>query len=79
MTQLTYNNQPINQRGDDGYVNATQMCKANGRLIADWLRTKDYKRYATAISGSMGIPIDLLVVTKTVRLIPENPAISKRV
>lgn len=64
MSSLTYNGQKINQR-TDGYVNATQMAAIHGKLIADWTRTKDYKRYVEGISRSMGIPIDALVITKT--------------
>ena len=62
---LSYNGNTIEQRELDGYVNATQMCQANGKLIADWLRTKDYKRYIEALSRSMRIPIDQLVIVNT--------------
>lgn len=64
MQILTYNGQEINQRDHDGYINATQMCQANGKLFADWKRSEDYKRYTEGLSLSMGIPIDRIVISK---------------
>jgi KilA-N domain len=45
----------------DGYWNATAMCKANGKLWADYWRSQNAQEYASELSGSMGIPIDQLV------------------
>jgi hypothetical protein len=39
------------------------MCQANGKLIADWMRTNEYIRYTERLSESMGIPIDRLVTS----------------
>lgn len=64
MQILTYNDQEINQRDHDGYVNATQMCKANGKLFAHWTATDDYTRYVEALSLFIGIPINRIVVSK---------------
>lgn len=50
----------VGQRVADGYVNATAMCKAARRLWADYLRLKGTGEYLAELSGSMGIPIDLL-------------------
>lgn len=61
---LSYNNQPITQREIDGYVNATEMCQANGKLVADWMRTKETKAYIDELSSVMGIPITQLVISK---------------
>lgn len=47
----------------DGMVNATAMCKAAGKLWADYWRTQQTQAFADELSRSMGIPIDLLVVT----------------
>jgi hypothetical protein len=63
MSILTYNGQNITQR-PDGYVNATQMCQANGKQIGHWIETNDYNRYTQALSTSIGIPIDQLVLVK---------------
>ena len=51
----------IYQRATDGYVNATAMCKAAGKLGADYYRLVSTKEFITELSSTMGIPIDLLV------------------
>jgi hypothetical protein len=51
----------VYQRKSDRYVNATAMCKAAGKLIGHWSQTADTKKVIAALSGSIGIPIDLLV------------------
>lgn len=66
MNILTYQGNNIQQR-NDGYVNATQMCQANGKQIGHWMATEDYKRYVEALAASIGIPIVKLVVVKTGR------------
>lgn len=45
----------------DGYINATQLCQAGGKLLADytWLKTTD--KYLDALSLRMGIPISKLL------------------
>ena len=59
---FNYNGQNINQRSD-GYLNASQMCIANGKLFSDWNRGKSTKAYVACLSEAMGIPIaDLIVV-----------------
>jgi hypothetical protein len=51
----------IGQRIEDGYVNLTQMAKANGKLIADYLRLDTTKAVLDKLSMDMGIPISKLV------------------
>lgn len=58
-----YQGQPIEQR-EDGYFNATQMCKAAGKLFADWQRLDTTHEYLEALSKNMGIPIFKLVEAK---------------
>lgn len=53
----------IHQRVADGYVNATGMCKAGAKLFADFSRLRTTPLFLNALSTSMGIPIDRLVVT----------------
>jgi hypothetical protein len=53
----------IHQRVRDGYVNATAMCKAGGKLFNDYSRLKTTPAFLDALSGSTGIPVDLLVAT----------------
>ena len=53
----------IEQRLDDGFINATAMCKAAGKLLADYTRLRSTQEFLGALGGSMGIPIDRLVLT----------------
>jgi len=46
-----------------GYVNVTQMCKANGKLFADYKRLTSTKAYLEELSNSMGIPIDSMIIS----------------
>ncbi len=63
MSNLTYNGQQISQRAD-GYVNATQMAKATGKLVANWRRNASTEAYIQVVSTSMRISIDELVIVK---------------
>lgn len=55
LQNFNYNGQVIQRRGD-GFINASQMCFANGKLLADWNRLKATKAYVEALSEAMGIP-----------------------
>ncbi len=59
----TVENALILQREKDGYVNATQMCQAVGKMIADYLRLTNTKAFLEELSDDMGIPISELVVS----------------
>ncbi|MEH1770915.1 MAG: KilA-N domain-containing protein [Nostoc sp.] len=45
-----------------GYVNATQMAKANRKLLSDYIRLKSTKDYLQALGNDMGIPISSLTI-----------------
>lgn len=74
MTILTHNFNQINiaQLSENttiggsvipkGYVNATQLCKAGKKLLGSWNRLANSKAYIEALSESMQIHIDLLIV-----------------
>lgn len=55
-----WNERTIRQR-EDGYLSATDMCQACGKLFADWRRLKATDEYLLALEESMGIPIDQLI------------------
>lgn len=59
----SWNGAPISRRTTDGYVNATAMCKANGKRVNDYFRTERAIQYLEALSGSTGIPVDQLFTT----------------
>lgn len=62
VNSLTYNGQKINQRAD-GYVNATQMCQANGKRVNNWLRNKETQEYIRGIASVTQISATDLVVS----------------
>lgn len=62
-----YNGFEVGQRPADGYMNLTAMAKANGKLIADYLRLDSTKAFLEELSESMGYPIDSLIQVKTGR------------
>ena len=44
-------------------MNATAICRANGKLFADYGRRASSAAYLMALSSAMGIPIADLVIT----------------
>jgi hypothetical protein len=64
MTNIvTHNYQgfAITQKERDSYVSLTDMAKAAGKLVADYLRIDSTKEYLEALSYDMGIPISSLI------------------
>ena len=61
---LNWKENNIAQRESDGYVNLTQMCKANKVLIGHYLELKSTKAYLTQVSTDIGIPISEIMVVK---------------
>ena len=53
----SWNGTPISRRTTDGYVNATAMCKANGKLWANYFQTDRATIYMEALSETIGIPM----------------------
>lgn len=53
----------IHQRVRDGYVNATAMCKAGDRRFNDYRILRTTTPFLEVLSGSTGIPVDLLIST----------------
>lgn len=49
------------QRPSDGYINATAMCQATGKLFADYVRLLNTRAFLAALSSDMGIPITDLI------------------
>jgi hypothetical protein len=53
----------IHQRKPDGYFDATAMCRAVGRLFADYRRLDTTQEFLNELSSDMGIPISKLVLS----------------
>lgn len=56
-------NSHIDQRLLDGYINATALCKACGKNLADYARLKTTKEFLEELSSDMGIPISAVFQT----------------
>ena len=55
-----WNGLAIQRRVDDGFVNATRMCKANGKQFFHYTANDRTRAYVDALAGSLGIPSDLI-------------------
>ena len=51
----------VAQRPADGYINITQIAKAAGKLVADWVRLADTQEYLSVLSLDMGFHIASLL------------------
>lgn len=54
-------NQLISQRIEDGYVNATAMCKAAGKTWSHYYELITTKSFINELSSALGIPVDGLI------------------
>ena len=46
---------------EDGFINATALCKAGGKQFNDWYRLEKTKLFLNALSSSTGCPVDILI------------------
>jgi len=58
---LTLNNIEIIARKLDGFINATQMCKAGGKQFYHWKENKHSEQFIRILSMSVGIPTDEII------------------
>jgi hypothetical protein len=61
----TWNHTPITRRTVDGYVNATAMCKANGKEWSNYYKSERTSQYLQALQGSLPNGSDLVQVIGT--------------
>jgi hypothetical protein len=54
----------IQARTSDGYINATQLCKAGGKRFSHWYHTEQTKTYITALESETDLPASQLVDVK---------------
>jgi hypothetical protein len=55
--QLTLNNNIIETRDGDNYVNATQLCKAGGKKFNDWYRLEATKELIRELEKMTGLKV----------------------
>lgn len=51
----------VQQRSTDGYINATELCKAAGKAWADYRRLGSTEDFLSELEADMGIPISALI------------------
>ncbi|MCP9915353.1 KilA-N domain-containing protein [Cyanobium sp. ATX 6F1] len=56
---------PISRRTTDGYVNATAMCKANGKRWKDYRESDRCQHYLDALESVAGISVHALVESRS--------------
>ncbi|MCW0422433.1 KilA-N domain-containing protein [Xanthomonas sacchari] len=61
LIQRQVENSLVEQRQVDGYINATSMCQAAGKLFADYRRNVSTDAFLAELSTDMGIPISELI------------------
>ena len=59
-----WNGHSVRQRSTDGYVNLTDMCKAEGRRVGDFLDLPTTKAYISALATDLELIPENLVLTK---------------
>ena len=63
-TKLVLNEVTVTSRKDDGYINATELCKAGNKKFSHWNSLDTTKELINVLSSDAGIPASLLVETK---------------
>lgn len=61
LIQHEANGSIVQQRAGDGYINATALCKAAGKNMADYGRLQSTKEFFSELEADMGIPISELI------------------
>lgn len=62
-----FNGRLIDQRESDGYMDATAMCKANGKEFASYWRNKTTKEFVKELADSLRINMEYLLEQSTGR------------
>ena len=65
LVSRTWNGTPISRRTSDGYVNATAMCKANGKRWKDYSESDRCQLYLDALESVAGISVHALVESRS--------------
>lgn len=58
VTEHEIDNKVIPQRIKDGYISATDMCKAYGKLFANYYQLTSVKKYLEKLSSKLGVPVE---------------------
>ncbi len=72
MTMRTINGQSIRQRSSDGYLSATDICKAGGKLFGHYNENAKTREYITALTIEVNIPIVNLIESRKGGILTEQ-------
>lgn len=64
LVSRSWNGTPISRRTTDGYVNATAMCRANGKRWSDYRESDRCQQYLDALSQTTEIPVFDLIESR---------------
>lgn len=64
LSSLTLNGVCVLARRPDNYVNATQLCKSQGKVFKDWFQLESTQNLCLFVSGDTGIPSPMLLETR---------------
>jgi hypothetical protein len=64
LVMREYNSFPILQRRADRYLNATSMCRANGKRWPDYWQNQSTQEFVNELSSVVGIPTTELVQSR---------------
>jgi hypothetical protein len=62
--KIELNGMMVLAREKDGYINATQMCKAGGKQFNDWKRLETTNALVKVLIAETGIPVSAIDITK---------------
>ncbi len=65
LVSRSWNGTPISRRTTDGYVNASAMCKANGKRWTDYRESNRCQVYLDALESVTGISVHALVESRS--------------
>ena len=60
-TKLILNDVSVTSRKVDGYINATELCKAGNKKFNDWSRLDTTKDLISVLNADAGIPVSALI------------------
>jgi len=63
-TKLELNCFAVSARQEDGFINATQLCKAGGKQFREWKRLESTKNIVQVLESDVGIPTSQLIEVK---------------
>ncbi len=64
FVEREFNGKVIRQRNEDGYFDATAMCRATGKHWKHYNENANSKAFVEALSSEVGIPTSLLIESK---------------